>query len=401
MRNSATKKFVPRKAEGVRERSPGAFELRFEGPRDRAGKRKALSATFKCDTLDEAIRERRCLQADVDAGRHVERSKLQVGDYVKQRIDRWVALDAISPKTAERYRELLAYQIVPHLGGVELQKLKAADIEEWHATLLTSGRRDGAGGLAKMTTRHAHRLLGKCLSEAQRHELIIKNPASLHSPPKVAEEEEEVVILTAEQARMVVSMLKGRAIYPKVILGLGLGARRGEILAFRWDHIDFDRRTISIKEALEETKGGLRFKKPKTKDGVREIVMPDIVVDVLREYRKHELEQRLALGRGKLAGTDLLFTRIDGMSPQSPHALSAEWRKAAEGIGLGNITFHALRHTHASHLISAGVDVVKVAKRLGHSDPTITLRVYAHLFRKLEDKSAEAVNAAVADLASA
>jgi integrase len=65
------------------------------------------------------------------------------------------------------------------------------------------------------------------------------------------------------------------------------------------------------------------------------------------------------------------------------------------------VTFHALRHTHASHLIAAGIDVVKVAKRLGHSDATITLSTYAHFFQKLEDRSTEAVNAAVADLSSA
>jgi hypothetical protein len=72
-----------------------------------------------------------------------------------------------------------------------------------------------------------------------------------------------------------------------------------------------------------------------------------------------------------------------GASPQSPQALSAEWRKAAERIGLGGVTFHALRHAHASHLIAAGIDDVKIANRLGHSDPAITLAVYAHLFKKL------------------
>jgi integrase len=64
-------------------------------------------------------------------------------------------------------------------------------------------------------------------------------------------------------------------------------------------------------------------------------------------------------------------------------------------IGLP-VTFHALRHTHASHLIDAGIDVVKISKRLGHASPLITLQVYAHLFRKRDDKSTAAINAAVA-----
>ena len=69
----------------------------------------------------------------------------------------------------------------------------------------------------------------------------------------------------------------------------------------------------------------------------------------------------------------------------------------AASIGLP-VTFHALRHTHASHLIDAGIDVVKISRRLGHASVDITLRVYAHLFRKRDDKSSAAINAAVASL---
>ena len=61
-----------------------------------------------------------------------------------------------------------------------------------------------------------------------------------------------------------------------------------------------------------------------------------------------------------------------------------------------DITFHALRHTHASQLIDAGVDIVTIAKRLGHSSPNITLKVYAHLFRQKDDKAAAAINEALA-----
>ena len=76
----------------------------------------------------------------------------------------------------------------------------------------------------------------------------------------------------------------------------------------------------------------------------------------------------------------------------SPRAFSAEWADVAASIGVPDITFHALRHTHASQLIDAGVDIVTIAKRLGHSSPNITLKVYAHLFRQKDDKAAAAIN---------
>jgi len=175
--------------------------------------------------------------------------------------------------------------------------------------------------------------------------------------------------------------------------------RRGEILACRWQDFDLDRKTATVRAALEETKGALRFKTPKSEAGVREISLPDIVVETLRAYRLQQQEQRLALGLGRLTGDALVFARLDG-APQSPHALSKEWAAAAVSIGLAGHTFHSLRHTHASQLVDAGVDVVKISKRLGHASPTITLDVYAHLFNRREDKSAEAINDAVAALLS-
>jgi integrase len=98
------------------------------------------------------------------------------------------------------------------------------------------------------------------------------------------------------------------------------------------------------------------------------------------EHRKVQLELRFRLGQEKLSDDDLLFPTLEGTLP-SPRAFSADWADVAASIGMPEVTFHALRHTHASQLIDAGVDVVTIAKRLGHSGPSITLAVYAHLFR--------------------
>jgi len=89
----------------------------------------------------------------------------------------------------------------------------------------------------------------------------------------------------------------------------------------------------------------------------------------------------------------LLFATING-DPLSPNAISAAWADFAESIDLPDVTFHALWHTHASQLIDAGVDIVSISKRLGHSKPDITLRIYAHLFRKDDGKAVAAINAA-------
>src|SRR5207247_11407143 len=113
-----------------------------------------------------------------------------------------------------------------------------------------------------------------------------------------------------------------------------------------------------------------------------------------RGHRKATLALRMQLGAGRLPDDALLFGTIEG-EPLSPNAQSAAWADFADSIDMPDVTFHALRHTHASQLIDAGVDIVTISKRLGHAKPDITLRVYAHLFHKDDGKAAAAINAAL------
>jgi integrase len=147
---------------------------------------------------------------------------------------------------------------------------------------------------------------------------------------------------------------------------------------------------VKVREALEQTKAhGIRFKLPKSKAGRRDITLPDILVEALREHRKAQLEVRMQLGAGRLPDDALLFADIDG-NPLSPNAMSAAWADFHS-----EVTFHALRHTHASLLIDEGVDIVTISRRLGHAKPDITLRIYAHLFKKDDSKASAAINAAL------
>lgn len=170
----------------------------------------------------------------------------------------------------------------------------------------------------------------------------------------------------------------------------------GEILALRWLNVDLDAKLIRVREALEETKAyGLRFKSPKSKAGRRDIGLPEIVVDALRDHRRQQLELRMSLGAGKPPVDALVFPDLEG-GPQGPSNVPRAWGLVAADLGTPEITLHGLRHTHASQLIEAGVDIVTISKRLGHASPDVTLRVYAHVFRRDDGKAAAAINAALA-----
>jgi integrase len=376
----------------LKERSPGHWAIVLSLG---AGKNRKLKWHSFKGTKRQAQAECARLITGLKGGSYVEPSKLTVAQHLKNRLEQWESSKAISAKTAERYGQLIDNQIVPYLGALTVQKLKAIDIETWHNTLSSTGRKDGKG-LSNRSIGHAHRVLSKALKEASKFDLVGKNVATAQQPP--TPEEEEVVIVAQERIKELLAKLTGRTMYPKAITALFTGARRSELLAMRYRYLDLDRKTWEICESLEQTKKhGIRAKKPKTKAGRRHVTLPDIVVDALREHRRAQLELRMRIGLGKPGPDDFVFAEIDG-SPRAPNAFSSEWAVCAAEIGMPDVVFHALRHTHASQLIDAGVDIVTISKRMGHANPNITLKVYAHLFRNKDGKAADAINAALANL---
>jgi integrase len=375
----------------VRRRGESSFELKYEaGIDERTGRRITKYVSFKGSKRAAQAKLTELLDA-VAKGTHVDRSKVTVAEFVRSRIDQWEASNKISARTAARYRELNAYQVSPHIGPKALQKLRRLDIEEWHTVLRKGGRADGKGGIAPRTIGHAHRLLARALKDAKRDRLVLDIVTADEKAPAVRDEG----VLIVPDVSGFVEKLKASAgrLYVLAMVSLFTGMRRNEVLALKWGRVDLDRNIIEVHESLEQTKAhGIRFKSPKSKAGRRNITLPDILINALREYRKSQLELRMKLGGGKLQDDNLLFSKLEG-GPLSPAAISTAWGEYMARIGMPGVTFHALRHTHASQLIDAGVDVVTISKRLGHAKPDITLRVYAHLFRKDDSKAAAAINA--------
>jgi integrase len=366
----------------LRERSPGHWAIVIDVRDPQTGKRKRKWHSF-VGTKREAQVKKAELIAAMSQGTYVERSKVTVAEFVRSRIDQWGAANDISARTAQRYRQLVENQIAPHLGAKPVQKLTRLDVEAWH-TLLRNG------GLAARTIGHAHRVLGKALRDAEKDNLIVKNVCKLQRAPKVTDDEMVIV----RDVPALVDKLAGFRLRVPAVVALFTGMRLGEILALRWNRVDLDAKVIQVREALEQTKThGVRFKPAKTRAGRRDITLPEIVAGALRDHRRTMLELRMQLGAGRLADDALLFATVEG-EPLSPNAQSAAWADFADSIGMPDVTFHALRHTHASQLIDAGVDIVTISKRLGHAKPHITLRIYAHLFRNDDSKAAAAINAA-------
>jgi integrase len=371
----------------IRRSGERSWELKFDLGRDAvSGKRKIAYQSFK-GTKREAQIKLAELVTSANRGSYVEPTKVTVADFVRARVDQWEAApDGITARTAQRYRQLTDHQIVPYLGTKTLQKLTRLDIEGWHSALHQAG-------LAARTIGHAHRVLHQALGDAESDGLVAKNVCRLHKAPKIAEREMVIV----QDVPSFVAKIRSSRLYVHALLALVGGLRLGEVLALRDRHVDLDKQVIHVREALEETKAhGVRTKPPKTKAGRRDVSLPDIAVTALSEHRRRLLETRLKLGLGKLPPDTLLFTNLTG-GPLRPGNVSSDWSVIATGIGMPEITFHSLRHTHASQLIASGVDIVTISKRLGHAKPSVTLAIYAHMFHTDDRKAAAAINAALAE----
>jgi len=352
------------------------------------GQRQTIFVTVRGKRQD-AERELTRLIATADNGSFIEPTKVTIADYMQAWLD---GPHGLAGKTAERYRQLADHQIIPHLGALPLQKLRPQHVADWHTKLVTSGGKDGRA-LSPQTTLSAHRVLHRLLARAVEVELLTRNVTSAVKPPRV--EETEVESLTADQIGGVLKALEGHyPLQPIAVLALGSGARRGEILALAWEDVNLDAATIKIERSLEQTKGGLRFKAPKTKHGRRTVALPPMAVEALRAHRRRQLELRLALGLGKPGPDGLVFCAHDG-SPIPPNNLSRDWARFVKSHKLPAVSFHALRHSHASALIAGGIDALTVSRRIGHASPVVTLGIYSHLFKETDKTAASAIEAAL------
>jgi integrase len=388
------------RGDGGYRRRGDAWTLRFSATDPKTGQRVRRYATFKGSETAARAKLRELLKQS-DDGKYATPTRRRFGDV----LDTWESGLNVSPKTAERYRELVKLHIRPHLGAIQLRSLVKSRLESFYADLRDGRTPEGQLGgrrLSARTVGHIHRLVVQALAVAEDDNLIPSNPARTAKRPKI--EHGEIEILSEAEVRDVLCKLQGREPMRRMAaLGLSTGMRRGEICALRWKDVELEKASLRVEQSLEQTKAGLRFKSPKTRYSARPISLPPSIVSELRALRKEQLvqqEQRLKLGLGREPDDALVFRRIDpktgAIAPLLPNSVTTEWRRLVVSLKLPKVSLHAWRHTHASQLIDSGMDVLTISRRLGHGSPAITLSVYGHRFSRKDEGAADVFEAAFA-----
>jgi integrase len=224
--------------------------------------------------------------------------------------------------------------------------------------------------------------------------LLAKNPANLVDSPRVTPI--EMKALDEPGLARLLEAVRGTRLYLPTLLASVTGMRRGELLALRWSDVDLDTGECRVVRALQEVPGGVSFKTPKTNKGRRAVLLPRLALVALKAHRAAQNEEKLLMGAGYADG-GLILARANG-TPWPPSQFSSEFARLVKKKGFA-ISFHSLRHTHASQLLKAGVPVKVVSERLGHATTSITMDVYAHVLPGMQEEAAAKVDAMLGRMA--
>lgn len=294
----------------------------------------------------------------------------------------------IEPRRAETtvngYRNIIRNHLLPGLGAVRLGDLTPELINGYYQWLAEDK------GLSPNTIRKHHILLHTALKAAFRQGVLPANPAQRATPPQATST--DVLYYTPARLSCLLREVEGLPLELPVKLACHLGLRRSEVLGLRWRDVDLQTGLLSVRWVRTTVGYRVVEKAPKTADSCRTLSIRalDSLLDLLRVL---QLQRRLD---GVPCGPDDYLVLNPEGEPWHPNVLSAALTSFVAEHGLPPITFHGLRHTFASMANNARVPMYQISRAMGHASPSITQRIYTHLF----DQTHGEVLAAVADTIS-
>ena len=352
----------------IRKRSDGRWEGRIVvgHKKDGSPMYKSVFGKTQKATLKE-LHKLIDLYRDVDL---TEECRMTLGEWMDKWLDEYMIF-AIRESTLDSYRNITKNQVKKHIGHKPLSSLTTADIQRFYNKIKKEGRmkpkRDGSYELADSMVRKIHMMLHEALDTAVRERLIAKNPTNGTTIPKTNYPEKQ--ILGDEQLETFLEEIKKEEywcdfFYVEIMVGL----RRGEICGLKWSDIDFSANKLRVERSVGIKKGGgISIGETKTNTGIRTIIMPPSVSEVLQRRKQTAIS---------------VWVFPSFLNPEQPIHPEAAYRKLKvilKHAELPMIRFHDLRHTFATHAMKGGVDAKTLSGILGHTNASFTLDTYTHV----------------------
>jgi integrase len=371
----------------IREKGPNRWQIRVSAGRDPGtGRYRYVHKTVEGSkrVAQKAADE---LATEVQRGMH-QGQRGTVADL----LEKWMLhleTQERAPSTLIRYRSAIDVRIVPALGSFELTKLTAADLDAFYGALLKQG-------LHPLSVRKCHAVLSAALHQAEKWGLVDRNPIVRSSPPPARQR--EIVPPTIDEVRQLI--VECERFNPDLarlfIVAATTGCRRGEMCGLQWGDIDFENASMVVARSISDTPGKVVVKDTKT-HAARRMALDPMTVEVLRGHRA-AIDARAEAAGVRISSNGFIWSQsVDASQPYRPIRVSGTFRSVRDKLGLTNVTFHGLRHFSATALAAQGVGIRTIAGRLGHANPNLTLRTYAHFLDAADREAADAMGELAAE----
>ncbi len=373
------------------------YRIRVSAGYDSSGKQLMKSMTWK---PAPGMTEKQ-IQKELDRQAVLFEEKVKTGQYMDGNVkfqdfaERWFedyGKEHLRERTYLRYVEL-SERTYAAIGHIRIDRLQPHHLLDFYKQLAEPGqnKRTG-GGLSPKTIKHYHTFISSVMERAVKWGMIQDNPARRIDAPKV----DKVAIehMDDKQAIRFMEIVQEEPIEYRLIFTLLLltGMRRGELLGLEWPDIDFENGVIHIRRTSQYAAGrGIYTDTTKTEQSKRPISIPPELLDLLRQYRVWQSEKKLRLGDAwdaEWTNHPRLFTKVDG-KPMHPNTPYKELQKLLVRHGMEPVSLHSLRHTNATLMIGGGADVRTVSGRLGHSQTSTTLNIYAEFLQSADKAASE------------
>ena len=300
-----------------------------------------------------------------------------------------IAKGRLAHATYGAYQGLLKSTIVPYFRKkkLTLRELEARHLQMFYSEML---RR-----VTPNTVIHYHAVIHSALKYAVKTDMLIQNVADKVDRPR--KNSFQPVFLSADEMQKMFEALRGTKLELPVLVAAFYGLRRGEVVGLKWDAIDFERNTITIKHIVTNAKIDGKCEivcadRAKTKSSLRSLPLVSNIREKLLALREQQKENRRVCGNCYSKKYDG-YVFVDAMGNIfNPRSVTANFSKLLEQNGLRHIRFHDLRHSCASLLLAHDVPLKHIQEWLGHSDIGTTANIYSHLDYKSKITSANVMD---------
>ena len=377
----------------ITKKSNGTYLVRISCGSDAAGKNIIKSRIFKPSKpnlthqklnreLDAFVEEFEEEIAQYGVGGRPD--KMRFAEFTEKYLE--IKKPQLSPVTFAFYEEVIRDMLIPMFGTLRLGDIRTHHIQQFIQYLYVERPRgDGAEGhIAPATIKRYTTVMRSILTLAYKMEYIEEDVAVSRRIEFPKMDRPEVEAFSMEEVSQILEATESEPINIKLLIEIALftGLRRGEIVGLKWDDIDLEKMTLSVKRSIYKPKDGkAQEKPPKSKNSVRTMAIPQRLCETLVEYKQHQDRHASYLG-SEWQNLGYIFTEEDGyvMNPMTP---TKQFSKFLARHGIRHLKLHGMRHTSATLLLANGCDIKTVSARLGHADLETT-NIYLHSLESVD-----------------